>query len=350
MASIHDLENEIHDFIHSSDHSEERFNDLFTRVYNYQSNVNPTLRQVRSLQGYENIEKWQDAVPTPLGLYKTQNLKSFEGPEDYMWESSGTTSDRVSRTYLKTDRLYRSTIEASLHHIPYNHEATLLILMPDSLQWPKSSLSFMYSTLRFWMRPKASINPILLTDPVGTYKLAYSTIVNVLREAEKENYPVEILTTSYAAVNLMDYLKEKGLSFQLPLGSFMIDTGGYKNRSRSVTRQEFVQLAEETLGILCHSEYGMSEMSSQFWYDPETELYAVPPWVRVRVVDPMSLEDDPNGIAVIYDLANLWSSCVLQTEDLGRVHQDGRYFEPLGRAQGAVAKGCSLAAERAMNS
>ena len=347
MTSIHDLEDEVRKFIRGEGGE---FNNLFTRVYNYQSNANKTLRKLRSLQGHENIEKWEDAVPTPVGLFKTHDMKSFEGPVDYVWESSGTTSDRVSKTPLLDTSTYNETIRASLKYIPYNHEATLLTLMPDSLQWPKSSLAYMYSHLRFWMRPKAWITPIALTDPVGTYKLAYSTIISVLKEAVKEGYPVEILTTSYAAVNLMDHLKEKGLSFELPLGSFMIDTGGYKNRSRSVTREEFVQLAEETLGVPCYSEYGMSEMSSQFWYEPENGLYHVPPWVRVRVVDPMTLEDDPNGVAVIYDLANLWSSCVLQTEDLGRVHEDGKFFEPLGRAQGAVAKGCSLAAERAMNS
>ena len=347
MASAHDLSLEIDEFI-SGEGGE--FNDLFTRTYNYQSNANPTLKSLRSLQGRENIESWEDAVPTPVRLYKSHDLRSFEGTPDYVWESSGTTSDRVSKTPLKNPRLYQSTIYQSLKHIPYNHEATLLILMPDSLDWPKSSLSYMYSELRFWMRPKASINPIHLTDPVGTYKLAYSTIVKILKESVEEEYPVEILTTSYAAVNLMDYLKGNNLSFKLPLGSFMIDTGGYKNRSRSVSREEFVQLAEETLGIPCYSEYGMSEMSSQFWYEPESGLYHVPPWVRVKVLDPMTLEEDPDGVVVIYDLANLWSSCVLQTEDLGRVHGDGRYFEPLGRAEGAVAKGCSLAAERAMGS
>jgi hypothetical protein len=67
-------------------------------------------------------------------------------------------------------------------------------------------------------------------------------------------------------------------------------------------------------------------------------------------VDPESLRPVPlGGVGVlrIDDLANV-SSCVsIQTADLGRLDGEGRVVL-LGRAPGAVPRGCSLAIEEAL--
>jgi hypothetical protein len=49
---------------------------------------------------------------------------------------------------------------------------------------------------------------------------------------------------------------------------------------------------------------------------------------------------------VVHDLANTGSVAALQTEDLGRgVGNVDDGFEVLGRASGAEARGCSIAAD-----
>jgi hypothetical protein len=68
--------------------------------------------------------------------------------------------------------------------------------------------------------------------------------------------------------------------------------------------------------------------------------------VRVRVLDPETLEEAPAGspgLLAVFDLANLGSAVHLLTEDLGVADGDG--FRLLGRAAGAELRGCSLVVE-----
>jgi hypothetical protein len=135
-----------------------------------------------------------------------------------------------------------------------------------------------------------------------------------------------------------------------------MDTGGFKGRSREVTREELYAGFDELLGISyawCVNEYGMTEMSSQF-YDgiagsaplPPDRLHAGPPWVRTQATDPETLRPLPHGAVGVLrhlDLANLNSVMAIQTADLGVTSPQG--FRLLGRARGAEARGCSLAME-----
>jgi hypothetical protein len=66
-------------------------------------------------------------------------------------------------------------------------------------------------------------------------------------------------------------------------------------------------------------------------------------------VDPESLRPLPHGavgLLLHVDLANLDSVLAVLTDDLGRLTPQGLHL--LGRASGAEARGCSLAAEELM--
>jgi len=73
------------------------------------------------------------------------------------------------------------------------------------------------------------------------------------------------LGTAFSFVHLLDFLAESNLRFQLP-GQFpVMETGGYKNRSRALPRR-IARAHHRTPrcpapNIIC--EYGMSELSSQ---------------------------------------------------------------------------------------
>ena len=162
------------------------------------------------------------------------------------------------------------------------------------------------------------------------------------------------LGTTFALVHWTDALRESGTRFRLPAGSRLMDTGGFKGRSREVTRAELYGTVGELLGIpaaWCVNEYGMTEMSSQF-YDgvagsalaPSQRLHVGPAWVRTQATDPETLKPLPHGETGVLrhvDLANLHSVAAIQTADLGITSPQG--FRVLGRAQGAEARGCSLA-------
>jgi hypothetical protein len=162
------------------------------------------------------------------------------------------------------------------------------------------------------------------------------------------------LGTAFSFVHLLDYLAEKNLRFDLPAGSRVMETGGYKNRSRTMPKAELHQLITERLGvppshIIC--EYGMSELSSQAYdsaiHHPSSiihhRVFQFPPWARVQIISPETgreVADGETGLIRVFDLANVFSVMAIQTEDLGIRRGGG--FELIGRAQLAEPRGCSL--------
>jgi hypothetical protein len=168
----------------------------------------------------------------------------------------------------------------------------------------------------------------------------------------RDGRPVCILGTSFSFVHWLDELAERDERLTLPPGSRLMDTGGYKGRSRDVPADELRAHYHQRLGIApgaCINEYGMTELCSQFYdstlADPRgARRKLAPPWVRTRVVDPDSLEEVPaggRGLLQHVDLANLGSVMAVQTEDVGERITDG--FLVHGRATGSIPRGCSIA-------
>jgi hypothetical protein len=179
----------------------------------------------------------------------------------------------------------------------------------------------------------------------------YETLASIERSGE----PCALLGASYSFVHLVDELQRRGQRFRLPPGSRVLDTGGYKGHSRELPMEEFYQLLSATLGVArehCINMYGMTELSTQFYDDGNAVVPSVksgPHWIRSRVIDPLSGREvarGERGVLVHCDLANFNSVTTILTEDVG-VAVDGGFLL-LGRAEGAQAKGCSLAVEEFM--
>ncbi len=100
-------------------------------------------------------------------------------------------------------------------------------------------------------------------DGDGAWAIDFDAALAALRSGER---PKLILGTAFSFVHFLDYLAEKDLRLKLPIGSRVMETGGYKNRSRTMPKAELHSLITNLLGIsreniIC--EYGMSELSSQ---------------------------------------------------------------------------------------
>ena len=190
-------------------------------------------------------------------------------------------------------------------------------------------------------------------------QLQLEKLVRDLCEAQWAHQPVFLLGTAFAFVHLFDHCAKEKLTFELAEGSRVMETGGFKGRSRELAKADLYALFERALGIPTArivNEYGMTELSTQF-YDAtlrvgkRTDGKTVPTWARVLVIDPNTgreAAENERGLIRIFDLANLWSMMCVQTEDLGiaRVTSVGLVeFEVLGRAAGAEVRGCSLNAE-----
>jgi hypothetical protein len=169
--------------------------------------------------------------------------------------------------------------------------------------------------------------------------------------------PALVLATSFGLVHWLDALA--GDVAPLPVGSRVMQTGGYKGKSREVSAPELRRAVARAFALderTVIAEYGMTELSSQFWeatlVDPAARhgVFVEPPWARVVPVDPETgapVAAGEVGIARIEDLANVDSAFAVLTQDRVRrvpgVPGVPGGFELLGRAAGAPPRGCSIA-------
>ncbi len=292
------------------------------------------------------------AVPT--GAFKELALRSFPAArEAHVFRTSGTSTARRGALHLDTLALYEASLVPTfrLHVLPdleRGERIEMRILAPAPAEAPDSSLSHMFGVLLpLFGTPESGCD-------VREGALDLTALLPRLRAAQASGAPVAVCGTAFAFVHLLGALEDRRETIGLPAGSRVMETGGFKGRSREMSRAELYAGIEAGLGVPEHrivNQYGMTELGSQF-YDsvlrlPGTERRKLgPPWARVRIVDPATGDDaaygEP-GMIVIVDLANTGSIFAVETADLGREICDG--FEVLGRAPGAEARGCSIAAD-----
>ncbi len=148
-------------------------------------------------------------------------------------------------------------------------------------------------------------------------------------------------------MDFFEWLGDRTLT--LPEGSLAVETGGYKGTNRELPKAELYARFAGHLGLhgnAVANEYGMTELSSQFYARGTDTPHISPPWARGLVVDPASgreVDDGETGMLRLYDAANLWSVCAVQTQDLAI--RRGNDFELIGRDPAALARGCSRTAD-----
>jgi hypothetical protein len=233
--------------------------------------------------------------------------------------------------------------------------ASLLILTPPPARAPHSSLVHMFEIVRQKLgATESAFVGKLAAD--GSWTLDFDAIIDVLSPTRQnpDAKSLLVLGTAFSFVHLLDYLVERNLRVELPTDSRVMETGGYKNRSRTLPKTELHTLIGERIGVLSENiicEYGMSELSSQAYDSPikhlessvQNRIFRFPPWARAQIISPETnrgVGDGETGLIRIFDLANVFSVAAIQTEDLGIRRGDG--FELIGRAQLAEARGCSL--------
>jgi hypothetical protein len=334
---------------------DEEFGALALAVFAHQFARNTPYRRFCERRGASpaTVGHWTEVPAVPTDAFKAAPLVCADpAGVRTVFRTSGTTAgpERRGEHWLPELALYDAALREGFaaHLLPEGEPMRMLSLIRPPEEVPDSSLSHMVGEVMGELGAQGS------AYFVGEAGIDPEGFGAALRRAEADGAPVCILGTSFAFVHWLDTAEGSGARFALPAGSRVMDTGGFKGRSREVAREELYAALGERLGIgteWCVNEYGMTEMSSQF-YDavagvPGPRLHAGPPWVRSRAVDPETLEPVPDGeVGVLrhWDLANLHSVMAIQTADLGFVAPGG--FRVLGRAQGAEARGCSLAMDQ----
>lgn len=326
--------------------NEDEVNALARRLFAHQARYNPIARAWWRTAGTraDRVDGWAAVPPLPVAAYKRSRVAAFPGRAP-RFLSSGTTSVSRSRVFLESLDLYAAAILPSFrrHCLPDRARMRLLFLAPSAGEAPRSSLSAMFEVLREEFGDECSA----FHARAGALELA--GLCSALGEAQSAGIPVFLLGPAFAFVHALDGLRARGARFELPSGSRIFQTGGFKGRSRAVQPEELEAGYAELLGIppkRVLNEYGMAELASQF-YAGADRRYSGPPWVRWRVLDPLRLEPvaERPGVLAVWDLANRSHCFALRTEDLAI--QRGDRFELLGRLEEAEPRGCSLAADPA---
>ena len=333
-----------------------RFESLALRVFEYQFEHNIPYRKFCLKRGKtpQTVRSYRGIPVVPTAAFKELDLSC--GPPEEVFLTSGTTQGAAKRgRHLIPDlTLYHASLKPNFadHLLPESQRLRMLILFASPELMPQSSLSHMFDTV---IHAFGSGNSAFFFSDQGLDAVG---LAKTLRVIEQHGEPVCLLGVSFAFAQFLDYCDSERLRFRLPVGSRLMDTGGYKGRMREVPRGELYYRLGKVLGIPMSSmvnEYGMTEMCSQFYDNVLADRYlgiqrsrrkVIPHWVRTRILNPGTLEDQPDGITGIlqhFDLANVGSVMAIQTEDLGYRIDDG--FEVVGRAKEAEARGCSLTVE-----
>lgn len=332
---------------------EREFDRLARDVFAHQLRFNPVYRQFCLFQGVAaaaDVRSWREIPAVPTGAFKVGRWATFpEEEERVAFRTSGTSTSTPGFHRLDTLALYNAAIVSSARRwlLPDRERIRCLLLSPDPRAAPDSSLVHMLAVFR-----EAFGGP-------GTGFLAPEALPAALDRTAADGEPVLIAGAALAFHHALPIGDDR--SWSLTSGSRAMVTGGFKGVRFATDPDELGARIAARLGIpreLQVAEYGMTELSTQY-YDASLRRalageesagsrgFVVPPWARVRIVDPLDGRELPEGEvgAIVHvDLANRGSALALQTSDLGAWTGAGT-FELRGREPGAEARGCSLAAD-----
>jgi hypothetical protein len=308
------------------------FGDAALRLHACHFRHNTPYRLFCERQGVgETVKSWRQIPCVPQEAFKHADLRSFPAGETAKtFRTSGTTGEGFGQHHFRTLEIYETAVREGwrLAGMP---RGPFLVIAPHPDEAPHSSLSHMLGVLA----PRENF-----IAPQGVIDLAR---LQCLGE------PVCLLGTALGFLHLFESMDRQKISLRLPAGSRAMETGGYKGSGRTISRAELYALFGDKLGINSadiYNEYGMTELSSQFYARGPQGLHRGPFWARAVIADPVTLEEvgeGETGIVLIYDAANVGSVVGIRTQDLAIKRGDS--FELVGRDPSALPRGCSRAAD-----
>jgi acyl-coenzyme A synthetase/AMP-(fatty) acid ligase len=312
------------------------FESLALEIYAFQRRHNRVYaRYCEHLGAGTALKSWKQIPALPQQAFKQQRVLAFpEADIHFEFRTSGTTGEGYGRHFLPSLELYRHSVLAGWRHFGLPEKEIRLLMQPPQYA-PYSSLSRM-GTILAGNRTEA-----FLIDTQGVIECD-----RLARAVAKNQEPVTLFGTALAFVNLL----EESSAMPLPAGSLLMETGGFKGSNRVIDKSELYDRLANHFQVRLEdiwNEYGMTELTSQFYSRGASGSHAGPPWLRFLVIDPETNRPAPAGeigVLRIFDLANLWSVLGIQTQDLAVARADGGFLL-LGRDPAALPRGCSRAVD-----
>jgi len=319
-----------------SEPEEERFEALALAIYNHQRSANPVYAKYCQFLGTpERIDSWKRIPAVPQIAFKRSEIRSFPARQtETEFRTSGTTGEGHGKHFFPSLRLYEAAVLEGWDYFRLPRRR-LVLLMQHPEDAPFSSLSRMGGILAGSQRDR-----FVLAKNGG---LELDRLREQINDREK---PLTLFGTALAFLNLFEL--NPGLRLECPPESIAIETGGFKGSGRDIDQRVLYEQLSLRFGIPIDSiwnEYGMTELTSQFYSNGIGRSHRAPPWLRFQVIDPDTNEEaSPGkiGLLRVVDLANLWSAQAVLTQDLAIAQPDGGFLL-LGRDPNALPRGCSRA-------
>ena len=349
--------------------SEDSFVGLALDIARFQAEASAGFGRLVRARGAA-LEALDDIPPVPSDAFRLSRVATFPAELDRVrFFTSGTTgAERGMHAMRRVDTYELLSLAYGRQALLASQSTSIVVaLAPRPDEPPSSSLGYMMARFMevFDGEPLAELEPRCDSRSPARWLLHeggvdLAGLDHVLRIASRSRRPILLLGTAFALVRALDELS--GARLPLPSGSAVMQTGGFKGRTREVSMAELregvthaFQLGERRVV----GEYGMTELTSQLYEGTLREsalfarhpsaapgIYFEPPWLRVTPVDPIDLRPVPDGevgLARFIDLGNVDSAVSVVTQDLVRRAEGG--IELLGRQAGAPPRGCSLAIE-----
>ncbi|HEY9007820.1 LuxE/PaaK family acyltransferase [Ohtaekwangia sp.] len=314
--------------------NDQTFVDIAMEVFRFQAVNNPVYRsfiQNFSIDIYK-VSSLNDIPFMPVSFFKSHALQTGTWQPEITFTSSGTTGALASRHAVANLKFYQQHSQRCFEYFfgPVS-DYHFLALLPSYLERQGSSLIAM---MDYFIRQSQSTYS-------SYYLFQIDKLLNDLEELRrKRDRKIVLWGVSFALLDLAEQHAGVDLSHCL-----VFETGGMKGRRKEITRAELHGILRERLHVnQVYSEYGMTELLSQA-YTRGQFLFECPPWVKIigrDITDPLTrgLLGETAGINII-DLANYQTVSFIETEDLGKIYEDGK-FEVLGRMDNSDVRGCNL--------
>tara|TARA_B100000795_G_scaffold12612_2_gene8741 strand:+ start:85456 stop:86430 length:975 start_codon:yes stop_codon:yes gene_type:complete len=264
----------------------------------------------------------------PIQFFKSHKVISGDFEPEVIYTSSGTTKNIQSKHFVKQKNWYLEVSKKAfeLQYGPLKGYR-VLALLPSYLEREGSSLIDM---VEYFISES--------DKEMGGFYLNHKD--QLIQELQKP-YKGKTLLIG-VTFGLLDFAENSSIDLSKTV---VMETGGMKGRRKELVRDEVhLQLSKSFSLDEIHSEYGMTELLSQA-YSKGKGVFDTSPWMKILVrqtTDPFSYcaNGKTGGINVI-DLANVDSCGFIQTQDLGKMHENGT-FEVLGRFDESDVRGCNL--------
>ncbi len=311
---------------------DEGFEKLALEIFEFQSEKNPIYRAYLShlKVNPKKVSSVRQIPFLPIQFFKDHKILCEDAHTSHFFESSGTTGVQSARHYMP-DLDFYLTNARKLFEAVYGSLSNyvILALLPSYLEKGNSSLVFM---VQDFMNYSANGS--------GFYLNNLHELKEVLDDHYSHGKKVILWGVTYALLDFADYCHQGNYPDLI-----IMETGGMKGRRKEMIREEIHDQLKRAFGVASvHSEYGMTELTSQF-YAPKEGIFLPCPTARIfirEVTDPFSWEErGRSGGLNIIDLANIYSCAFIETKDIGRGLPENK-AAILGRFDHADVRGCNL--------